>query len=137
MSIVDEIKDRLDIVDVVSGYMALTKAGSNFKANCPFHQEKTPSFIVSVERQTWRCFGASSTGGDAFSFVMKKEDLGFGEALRMLAEKTGVALQSKEDGNKTDSLLRVNKEAIAFYVNILDSEEGKFAQNYLTFLKII
>ena len=132
MSIVDEIKDRLDIVDVVSGYMALTKAGSNFKANCPFHQEKTPSFIVSVERQTWRCFGACSTGGDAFSFVMKKEDLGFGEALRMLAEKTGVALQSKEDGNKTDSLLRVNKEAIAFYVNILDSEEGKFAQNYLT-----
>ena len=72
MSVIDDIKARLDIVDVVSPYVTLQQSGRTFKANCPFHNERTPSFIVNAERQSWRCFGACATGGDAFSFVMCK-----------------------------------------------------------------
>ena len=80
MSIAEEIKDRLDIVDVVSAYVPLRKAGRVYKALCPFHQEKTPSFVVFPESGTWRCFGACGTGGDLFAFVMKRENLDFREA---------------------------------------------------------
>ena len=96
MSVVDDIKGRLDIVDTVSGYVALRKSGRYFKALCPFHTEKTPSFIVNPERQSWRCFGACATGGDAFSFVMRVERLEFGEALRLLARRPAFLLSSAE-----------------------------------------
>ena len=133
MSVVDEVRSRLDIVDVVSGYVPLKKAGRSYKATCPFHTEKTPSFVVSPERQTWHCFGACSTGGDAFSFVMRKEGVEFGEALRLLADRTGVDLRPARPGSsdRYDALYRVNHEAAGFYQRALSSPEGSRASAYL------
>jgi DNA primase len=133
VSVVDEVRSRLDIVDVVSGYVPLKKAGRSYKATCPFHTEKTPSFVVSPERQTWHCFGACSTGGDAFSFVMRKEGVEFGEALRLLADRTGVDLRPARPGSsdRYDALYRVNHEAAGFYQRALSSPEGSRAGAYL------
>ena len=134
MSVVDDIRDKLDIVDVVSNHVpSLRKAGRNFKARCPFHTEKTPSFTVSPERQTWRCFGACATGGDVFNFVMRKDGVEFGEALRRLAELVGVELTTrpKEQVDLEESLFRVNQEAARFYNETLKSPEGRAALKYL------
>ena len=131
MSTVDEVKTRLDIVDVVSGYVTLQKAGRNFKALCPFHTEKTPSFVVNRERQSWRCFGACATGGDAFSFVMRTERVEFGEALRTLAQRAGVELTERRDSGRYDTLYRINQEAVRFYSEVLESDVGQPAMAYL------
>lgn len=133
MAIVDDIKTRLDIVDVVSDHVTLKKAGRNFKAPCPFHTEKTPSFVVNPERQTWRCFGACATGGDIFNFVMRKEGVEFGEALRRLADKAGVEVteRPREQVDRDEALFRINQEAARFYNEMLKSPEGRAALKYL------
>ena len=133
MSVVDDIRDKLDLVDVISGHVQLRKAGSNYKARCPFHTEKTPSFTVSPERQTWRCFGACATGGDVFNFVMRKDNVEFGEALRRLADTAGVEITSrpKEQVDLEEALFRVNREAARFYNEMLKSPEGRAALKYL------
>lgn len=86
------IKEKLDIVEFLRGYLPMTPAGKNLKARCPFHNEKTPSFMISPERQSWHCFGCG-LGGDIFAFLMKYENMEFGEALKVLAEKAGVELK--------------------------------------------
>jgi len=134
MSVVDEVKQRLDIVDVVGQYVQLQKAGRNFKALCPFHAERTPSFFVSPERQSWHCFGACGTGGDILSFVMKRENLEFGEALRLLAERAGVTLaeQRPEEEAERNRLREANDAAASFYHRaLLSSEAGQTAKHYL------
>ena len=131
MTLVDDIKSRLDIVDVVSGYIGLKQAGSNFKAPCPFHDEKTPSFIVSPGRQTWHCFGACSTGGDLISFVMKRESMEFGEAVRLLAARAGVSIGTPVIKSKSTSIFEINESASKFFSSLLHSETGQVARDYL------
>ena len=131
MTVVQDVKSRADIVEVVSDYVALQKAGRNFKANCPFHTEKTPSFIVFPERQAWRCFGACATGGDVISFVMRAQNQDFTEALNQLAQRTGVTLPSRQNREKGDALHRVSEEAMDFFRKVLPSSEGARARDYL------
>lgn len=137
MSTVDEIKDRLDAVEVIQGYMPLKKAGRNYKGLCPFHAEKTPSFVVFPETGTWHCFGACGTGGDIFTFVMKQENLDFGEALRMLAQRAGVELEPRRPeaaaAEKRLDLLREINQAAATYFHhlLLNSDEALRARTYL------
>ena len=112
MAVSDDIKARLDIVDVVSKYVPdLKQAGRSFKARCPFHQEQTPSFVVFPERQTWRCFGACATGGDIFSFVMRADGIDFPEALRELGQQAGVDVRSQQrvDEAPKSPLIEVNE----------------------------
>src|SRR2546430_17452654 len=94
MNDVEQIKERLDVAEIISGYIPLKQAGRNLKAPCPFHQEKTPSLMVSPEKGIWHCFGCGE-GGDIFKFVMKLEGLEFREALEVLAKRAGVELKQR------------------------------------------
>ncbi len=134
MGAIDDIRAKLDIVDLVSQYVHLQKAGRNFKALCPFHSERTPSFIVSPERQTWRCFGSCGTGGDAFSFLMKREGIEFSEALGLLAQRTGVQLQPRDSEREDSSALlyQINDSAASYFHHLLQSSpEAEGARGYL------
>ncbi len=129
---IDRIKDELNIVDVVSEYVILKKAGKSYKGLCPFHSEKTPSFTVSEERQRFKCFGCGE-GGDVFSFVMKRENMSYPEAVRVCADRLGIVIEesetSREDMARRKLLYRINEEAMMyFYKNILVQ---KPPQNYL------
>ncbi len=115
-SVTELIKEKLDVVTVLKGYLELTPAGKNFKARCPFHNEKTPSFSVSPERQSWHCFGCG-LGGDIFTFVMRQENLEFPEALRVLAEKAGVELRRYNPAEERliGVLYDINEAAAKFF----------------------
>ncbi len=131
-----EIRDKLDIVSLISEYIPLKKAGRNYRANCPFHNEKSPSFMVSPERQIWHCFGCQK-GGDAFSFLMEYENMEFPEALRTLAKKAGVELKNYRFDNEAysekEKIYRLNRQALKFYQYVLLKHPlGKKALSYLT-----
>ncbi|TSC95769.1 MAG: DNA primase [Parcubacteria group bacterium Athens1014_10] len=134
---IEEIKSRLDITEIISEYITLRQAGINFRALCPFHKEKTPSFFVSPERQLWKCFGCNE-GGDIFAFVMKMEGIEFPEALRLLAKKAGVELETRDPRatSQKTKLLDICQETAAFYQSILYSQAGEKIKQYLKERKI-
>lgn len=137
--VVQQIKDKLDIVEVLGEYLELRRAGTNFKARCPFHNEKTPSFMVNRERGVWRCFGCNE-GGDIFSFIQKHESLTFPEVLKILADKAGVQLPERRNTQELDAnaklreeLLDINELAARFYHEaLLRSKSGETARSYLS-----
>jgi DNA primase len=130
MTPIDEIKNRLDIVEVVQGYIRLKKAGKDYKALCPFHKEKNPSFFVSPSKQIWHCFSCNF-GGDMFTFVMKIEGVEFADALRTLAKKAGVVLKREDPKirSKRNILYEICEEASNFFQEQLG--KSKPAQDYL------
>jgi len=133
MDDVEEIKKRVDIVELISGYVPLKKAGVNYKALCPFHKEDTPSFMVSPEKGIWHCFGCNE-GGDVFTFVEKMEGLEFRDALKLLAERAGVKLKKVDlkATQKRAELSDINEAAANFYHQVLlNSKVGKKPLTYL------
>lgn len=138
---IEEIKSRLNIVEVISSYIKLEKAGANFRACCPFHSEKSPSFFVSPSRQIWHCFGCGE-GGDIFQFVMKIEGVEFLDALKILAQKAGVQLEHKtESYKKLKSERQViyeicNLSSLFFQTQLRKSKKGEGVLKYLYDRKI-
>ena len=135
--LIEEIRQKNDIVDVISSYVSLQKKGSNYVCCCPFHSEKTPSFSVNRARQIYKCFGCGE-GGNVVTFVMKYENCTFPEALKILADKAGVALpeieyseEAKKRETRRQQLLAVNKEAAKFYYYQLRTPRGNVAKEYL------
>ncbi len=140
---ISEVKNSADIVEVISEYVNLKKTGRNFLGLCPFHSEKTPSFTVNPEKQIFHCFGCNE-GGNTFSFLMKHNNLSFPQAVKMLADKTGIQLplsgmtdlQKKKIAEK-EQMVNANKEAARyFHYLLLNTSEGKIALNYLKKRKI-
>jgi len=140
--IIEEIRMKNDIVDVISGYVKLQKKGSSYFGLCPFHNEKSPSFSVSRDKQMYYCFGCGA-GGNVFTFIMEYENYSFTEALKFLAARAGVELpkeeyskEQREKANLRSVLLEMNKLAAKYFYAQLKSENGKVAHNYLTGRKL-
>ena len=132
--VIDKILDKTDIVEIISAYITLKKAGQNFRARCPFHEEKTPSFMVSPAKQIYHCFGCAA-GGNAIGFLMNHEKMDFIEALKVLADKTGVSLPNFGGNQNTkttlaDKLYTVNDLTCSLYQKNLTDESGKRAYKY-------
>ena len=132
----EEVKKKIDIIDFIGSYITLKKSGRNYKAVCPFHQEKTPSFVISPERQIWHCFGACGDGGDIFKFLMKWENITFYEALKELAKKADVKLKNVSFEDRTwkqkQKLVEINNLSAQYYQYILEKTKyGKKAVDYL------
>lgn len=135
MDQVSEVREKIDIVSFIAEFITIKKAGRNFKANCPFHGEKTPSFVVSPERQIWHCFGCNR-GGDCYSFLMQYEHIEFPEALRILAKRAGIELVSARFDSpitsKKEKIYKLNALAAEFYHFLLTKHNaGKRALSYL------
>jgi DNA primase len=143
MSVITEVKQRLDIVELVSEYVTLQKAGRNFKGLCPFHTEKHASFFIFPEQQSWHCFGACGTGGDIFSFIMKREGIDFGQALRILAQRGGITLSpieapDKAEDEKKERLFQINEAVTEYYHHLLlSAKAGEAARSYLARRKVM
>ncbi len=134
MDPIEEIKSKLDIVDVIGEYLSMQMAGGNFRACCPFHDEKTPSFMVSRAKQIWHCFGGCNEGGDIFRFVMRQEGMEFGEALRYLAGKAGVQLDRQDprlSGQKHRLLDLLERTADYYHQALQRSPASQDAREYL------
>ena len=134
--IIEEVRSRCDIVDLVSSYLPeLRKRGATYKCCCPFHNEKTPSFTVNQERQIYHCFGCGANG-DVFSFVQEYDKLDFLSAVQFLADRTGVKIIYDNNDNKNkdskDTLLNINIDAANFFhKNLFNSDSGKLCREYL------
>lgn len=129
-----EIESRIDIVELVSETVNLSRKGNNYWGLCPFHQEKTPSFSVNRDKQMFYCFGCHA-GGNVFSYLMKKDGLEFKEALEILAAKTGVDISRSQDKkiiDKRKAIMAVNNAAAQYYQDVLAGEQGQAARDYLT-----
>lgn len=136
--IIEEVRSKNDIVDVVSQYVKLTRKGSSYFGLCPFHNEKTPSFSVSPGKQMYYCFGCGA-GGNVFNFIMEYENFTFGEALKHLADRAGVELpkieysrEVREKAQEKAELLEINKHAAQYYYYQLRTEKGEAGYRYLT-----
>lgn len=134
--LIEEVRAANDIVDVISGYVRLTKKGSTYFGLCPFHNEKTPSFSVSPHKQMFYCFGCGA-GGNVFTFLMQYENYTFPEAMQVLAERVGIELpkqelseEQKRAGDKKMKILEANKEAAKYYYSLLRNERGQNARKY-------
>ena len=140
--IIEEVRSRNDIVDVIGQYVHLTKKGSTYFGLCPFHNEKTGSFSVSPNKQMYYCFGCGA-GGNVFTFMMQYENFTFGEAMEALADRAGVALPKQEysaaqkrEADKKQRLLEINKEAARYFYYMLRSPHGEVGMRYLTERKL-
>src|SRR5580698_5960699 len=122
--VINQVIERSDIVDIIGNYTALKKAGRNFKALCPFHHEKSPSFVVNPDKQIFHCFGCG-VGGNAVGFLMRQEHMEFPEAVRFLANKAGVVIPEDESTISSPSrqlreeILKINALAAAFFHQML------------------
>ena len=133
MSLTDEIKSKVTVLDLVSEFVDLKKQGRLFKSVCPFHSENTPSFIVDPDKNLWRCFGACSTGGDVFSFMMKKNNISFIDSLNLLKDKLGITSEnySSQKIKEIEEVKKINLIALSFFKNFLFSNAGEHARSYL------